>query len=883
MAFQEQVEEYAKTFKELIQLGSNLGGTLKVSQSDTAAFSISEHRKETTTFEQAYRGLKDTPGFKSSLVSSPGKSSGSSADPTSRRPKRMNPARVHREEFMEMREAGEKRLIDTLRSRRRDRLECCREVIQAPEPTVNATSDDADAEKTAPPPTLHLPSVLALLDEDIRGGFAPLALQDQDSWMRVLPYLWCKGSRESISRRRSGGPGSNGGPRTTTSNNVVAPAGTSSVGAATATAPPPMNATARRNAAQATLVTASKERTAIANLLSQHGKSAQLAGHSRQDSIVFGTRRLEDWARMVEGRDILADRAMYEAETAALGARAANERWLFGQTGGVGGGEMGFEPDVEVAGRLQHAQQLMARFLRDENDGSYGKRIAVGNQLTAYLLNAPAGSELTEPHAAEAMLRGSGNFDVALEDVRAPAAYKQAVVKVLSIVGRMFRLDAGSFFHYLFERLNNPEVIDPSPRTAYNYEHLMPKILLDLQHFLDHIDGPDYLPKLLDVFHAIAEKYPNSTMDQLIAWHINASVPKSIHGLLSDSLKKFWEFWRENLPFGNQILKHLLDDMEKLAGVNANQPAERSKKATRVAPPVFSCLRCCQSVIKALRFASFSSVNPEAGEVLEANPNFLREFLAAIQRLLVFMLEVGELHQDRAWINQAVDIVKSLSKSMRGSFSSMQHNAVQIYFLELVWLLDETVEDPSMDFADIERWLVSFEDLLQAWLPNLDLRVVEAFLRPESSPLGNLRTRCYTDPAVVASYIRISIVVFSAHGSDDSLGSPYLLLEAMNVLQEIRRRHVAESEEALLTARQASIRSAIEEGIPGEVAQEYEKDWQKALSGSMPLLEGIANMDVVLVSKGAQSGTFSASVVFNVFMSYLLPEGVGLGETVRIE
>jgi hypothetical protein len=109
-------------------------------------------------------------------------------------------------------------------------------------------------------------------------------------------------------------------------------------------------------------------------------------------------------------------------------------------------------------------------------------------------------------------------------------------------------------------------------------------------------------------------------MELLIGWSLDANVPRSTLSLIADSFKKFWPAWRERLRFGIDVLNELMTDMMHITEqvIVGNQ--------SKMPESFFLRYRCFLAITQAVCFSSFSNLNPLAGTVLDANPNFLNDF-----------------------------------------------------------------------------------------------------------------------------------------------------------------------------------------------------------------------------------------------------------------
>ncbi|KAJ3410218.1 hypothetical protein HDV05_004013 [Chytridiales sp. JEL 0842] len=180
-----------------------------------------------------------------------------SGTPSTAPKKKQSPALKHRNQFLECQQEAQKELAKTLADRRRDRLKACRSAST-------------------------LKPVLRVLRHDMKDGFNVHSHNDAKSWMSVLPYIWVENINERLKVLEPG---------------IV----TYSKG---------QGGRHRRGGANITGGVASiKEKMSLFALFL---KDAALAGHQRMDSLIDCAERLQEYQHLMEGKDIVADRAQVE-------------------------------------------------------------------------------------------------------------------------------------------------------------------------------------------------------------------------------------------------------------------------------------------------------------------------------------------------------------------------------------------------------------------------------------------------------------------------------------------------------------------------------------------------------------------------------------------
>ncbi|KAJ3067202.1 hypothetical protein HDU98_009602 [Podochytrium sp. JEL0797] len=174
--------------------------------------------------------------------------------PSSPSERRKNPSKQRRQDFLHWQSTGQQDLHTLLCARVQSRLE--------------ASQDKSRLQK-----------VLDILNQETKVNFYLHSPTDPKHWMSVLPHIWVKESDELMKELEN-----------------------------------PILKLARRNmkdGANGPSVTAAsifKEREKITALIATHAKSTALAGHQRRDSIITAARRLDEYTKLTEGKDIVAER-----------------------------------------------------------------------------------------------------------------------------------------------------------------------------------------------------------------------------------------------------------------------------------------------------------------------------------------------------------------------------------------------------------------------------------------------------------------------------------------------------------------------------------------------------------------------------------------------
>ncbi|KAI9362482.1 hypothetical protein DFJ73DRAFT_812549 [Zopfochytrium polystomum] len=328
----------------------------------------------------------------------------------------------------------------------------------------------------------------------------------------------------------------------------------------------------------------------------------------------------------------------------------------------------------DSSGRVTTAAQLLERRLTEEDSA---KRIAIASQFTLLVNNAPTGSELADPRNIEYLFRSEqGVIEALLSEVRMVTALKQSFTHAVAAIGLAFQSEPGPFYGYVFERLLSlnqiasgeherelkmswlvvlKEVLEasvvPYPSNPLWSHNMIAKILQDTQVFLDTMEGPEYLPKVLDILSIIYDRYSEpfkmafkDLIAVLVGWHIDPSLPKNLSRIIRDSLRRFSKIWRDRARFGLDLMKNLFADME------TELQAVKSTPNPRLSLKLHNLFRCHITVTQCLCHAFFSTVNPETTQAAEANQFILQEFCGLLAAQLEFLNTVSSSElRDKDW------------------------------------------------------------------------------------------------------------------------------------------------------------------------------------------------------------------------------------------
>ena len=114
-------------------------------------------------------------------------------------------------------------------------------------------------------------------------------------------------------------------------------------------------------------------------------------------------------------------------------------------------------------------------------------------------------------------------------------AFKQSISSALVNIGLAFQADCAPFFSFIFEWLHSlNQVQSDQPHRELKQallsvlrqvvsnsvvpyagnqlwtHNFIAQVIRDTQAFIDGIEGPEYLPRTLDLVHAIAQRYPDA-------------------------------------------------------------------------------------------------------------------------------------------------------------------------------------------------------------------------------------------------------------------------------------------------------------------------------------------------------------------------------------
>ncbi|KAJ3232044.1 Serine/threonine-protein kinase smg1 [Chytriomyces hyalinus] len=477
----------------------------------------------------------------------------------------------------------------------------------------------------------------------------------------------------------------------------------------------------------------------------------------------------------------------------------------------------------EVPGSLSNIHAQFACLIQMDHDPSYAKRASTANNLANFIINAPIGSDITSPQAANTLLvTYELVLEGALQDFAGAGPFKQSIIKIIAAIGYSYRYGAQPFFQWLFERILTPKTnvpkeaelalkmglllalkellslsfaTNPPPKL---HEHLIAFILFHLQTLLDSMESPDLLPCVLDVLIVVSEKYPvqfggtfQEILTLLIGWQIDPKVSKQVASIISDGFKRFNSAWLSHLPFSLELISNLTRDLEM---AYADEPAANSG---RISGSITALVLCCIGVCQGVCAAIFE--NQTTCERIPAKVK--ADCLALVQTLLDIMSNVAiTCYGDRVLRTIGFDFVRYLSVCLGPNMTSLQYASVKILFADIERFSHEPneVRDANaLKFTD--SWLQCLDALMSSWGISLHPNLLLIFMSPLNSLLlSKLRLICGRDKAASASIstsCRIWIrKICNAVGTFDQ-SSKYaqeLLLEIVDISIELKtRRKVA--------------------------------------------------------------------------------------------
>ncbi|KAI8834162.1 hypothetical protein BJ741DRAFT_610129 [Chytriomyces cf. hyalinus JEL632] len=477
----------------------------------------------------------------------------------------------------------------------------------------------------------------------------------------------------------------------------------------------------------------------------------------------------------------------------------------------------------EVPGSLQNIHAQFACLIQMDHDPTYAKRASTANNLANFIINAPIGSDITSPQAANTLLvTYELVLEGALQDFAGAGPFKQSIIKIIAAIGYSYRYGAQPFFQWLFERILTPKTSVPkeaelalkmglllalkellSLSFATNpppklHEHLITFILFHLQTLLDSMESPDLLPCVLDVLIVVSEKYPvqfgatfQEILTLLIGWQIDPKVSKQVASIISDAFKRFNSAWLGHLPFSLELISNLTRDLEMAYADVPLPPANSAPQ--RVSSSITALVLCCVGVCQGVCAAIFEN-QTTFGRI---PAKVKADCLALVQTLLEIISNIAiTCYGDRVWRNIGFDFVRYLSACLGPNMTSLQYASVKILFADIERFSHEPYEvrdANALKFTD--SWLQYLDALMSSWGTSLHPNLLLIFMSPLNSLLlSKLRLLCGRDKAASASIstsCRIWIrKIHNAIGAFDQLAKyPHeLLLEIVDISIELKTR-----------------------------------------------------------------------------------------------
>ncbi|TPX37487.1 hypothetical protein SmJEL517_g00708 [Synchytrium microbalum] len=503
------------------------------------------------------------------------------------------------------------------------------------------------------------------------------------------------------------------------------------------------------------------------------------------------------------------------------------------------------DTDPVFSAKVGRAQSLLARIFKDQDDASFSKRIAAAGQLEKLIsgMAEETGRDVgvsTARWSAETAreylltLKNQNNQPIreivsVLQDSSASIPLKQAVARCISATGIAFRADILPFYDWIFNKLKYVSargaekekdlvtyllialrevvqfgsIVKEQGETvaAFSYPLQAERLLEHIPSFLDAMETQDYLPKVLDVLHVIADRYPaafqvafEDVADRLVGWHIDETVTKTICSLLGDSFKKFWPFWRSKPEFELDLLSRLITDIE----------AEGEAESDRLPSRAMILLRCFHSIFTVLCFSFFPSVNPLLPSEPQLDPKTDEQISIIVHQMLDVLFRFNNKYTDKAWVGMSVDLIKLLSRAYEGTTRMAQLQKIAFDCMEVqVRMLLDTYDGPPEDLVvdatsgwkeiseGVNTWLEIISEVFSLWGTDLNPLIVSAFIHPKSIQLGRLRVRCSGEAKTLSRLLalcRKCIALSVNNGSADLVSGTALVEELVQLLQYLLDR-----------------------------------------------------------------------------------------------
>ncbi|CAG8553655.1 2074_t:CDS:10, partial [Ambispora leptoticha] len=436
--------------------------------------------------------------------------------------------------------------------------------------------------------------------------------------------------------------------------------------------------------------------------------------------------------------------------------------------------------------KISRINALLSR-IRDESDSVYARRTSCVTQLSNILSETLTPGESAQ--VFDAATYGIGNtpgLELVFEDTRAPANFKLLVAKCIANIATISENNLESFFRWIFERLHasgsgvkekererklwllislreSITRVTQSSNNAQNIvpystmQQLIPNILSELENLLDSAECVDYFSGLLEVLERIADRYPTEfenrfqdIIDLLVGWHVDTTVPESLHNYISDSFRRLRSFWAQNLNFAHELLSHFLADMEVVAGITVSQDGPQIDQKTH------TDVDGVPSNLKGL-LGCFHAVAETIGPIVPANSQDevhgveLKENAYPYDRLrayiVKFLVAVGKLYMDIDFFNKGNQIILALSTHRKATFVQQQPKSTEFWLIQIKYVYQVSYSSQNM-----EEWFDSYLQTLAQWFPYVHPDVAITLMNPES-PLMKLRHHCSFNARLFSDFL----------------------------------------------------------------------------------------------------------------------------------
>ncbi|KAI8575271.1 hypothetical protein K450DRAFT_262519 [Umbelopsis ramanniana AG] len=438
--------------------------------------------------------------------------------------------------------------------------------------------------------------------------------------------------------------------------------------------------------------------------------------------------------------------------------------------------------------RLGRAQVIVANIFQDTDDSTYVRRNADIVELASIVTEkAPMKGDTAmwiseNLQLMDLLFHGDSTYpglDSVFDDPKAPANFKASTIRLLAVLAEHVRPDL--FAEWIFQRIlfstssTLPEkererykerstclldtlrlVVENSTNNAMLHRQLatlIPYILSNLMTVLDTISSSEQIPSILKILLAIAVGHPQlvdtsfqDIVDLLMGWHTDPNVSIMVHTAIEEFYLKMRNFWSTRMPFAFDLLHHLIIDIQTSNdSLKSSSVSQKDKQETTKAMKAY--FACFHSIVRAISTYITDLEDPVSLAVGAQFDEIRTNMMECIWQVIDASTppDIGK---------KSIMTMIELAEIRKSTYQPLQ------------WTMYTIIIKQKSSFESYEL-LKIFGRAAKAWIPNIDLNILEAMLDAQHSPIIQLYFQ--EGRANIKSAARSFLQILLAHCHDRAM------------------------------------------------------------------------------------------------------------------